>query len=150
MSEHVFVQMLFDPGPAQVRVPRRPARRSRYAAAPRGVCWRCWQPARQVVFSPADYAELLGLYLGAGSICELARTQRLRLFLDARNTRTVAETDALLRRCFPDNRIGRFAPGDGSTVVLWVYHSHLGCLFPQRERPIVLEPWQETLLDVES
>jgi hypothetical protein len=36
----------------------------------------------------------------------------------------------------------------GSTVVLWVYHRHLSCLFPQHgpgkkhERPIELEPWQ--------
>jgi hypothetical protein len=119
------------------------------------VCWRCWHPSRQVVFSPSDYAELLGLYLGDGYIGELARTERLRLFLDARHTRIVAETDALLRRCFPDNRIGRLAPGAASMVVLWVFHSHLGCLFPQHgpgkkhERPIVLEPWQKALLDAE-
>ena len=37
-------------------------------------------------------------------------------------------------------------------VVLWVYHGHLSCLFPQHgaakkhERPIVLESWQSDLV----
>ena len=34
--------------------------------------------------SDPDYAELLGLYLGDGNISQLARTQSLRISLDAR------------------------------------------------------------------
>ena len=115
-------------------------------------CPRCWRPARPVDLDAAGYAELLGLNLGDGCIAKLPRTERLRLFLDARYTRVVAETEALLRRAFPANRVGRLLRHDGSMVVLWVYHGHLSCLFPQHgegkkhDRPIVLEPWQEALV----
>jgi hypothetical protein len=115
-------------------------------------CWRCWRPARRVRFTPTDYAELLGLYLGDGYIGALPRTERLRIFLDARYPLVVDETEALLRRCFPANRVGRLSRHSGAMVVLWTYHGHLSCLFPQHgsgkkhERPIVLEPWQETLV----
>lgn len=155
---------LFDAGITDTEVARRLGvprstvrdwRRPRYVAAERGVCWRCWRATRRVVFSPSDYAELLGLYLGDGYIGELPRTQRLRIFLDARYPTIVSETDALLRRCFPDNRIGRLARHGGAMVVLWVYHGHLSCLFPQHgpgkkhERSVALEPWQEALVEAE-
>jgi hypothetical protein len=115
-------------------------------------CARCWRPTRPVWFEPADYAELLGLYLGDGYIGTLPRTQRLRIFLDARYAMVVEETAALLQRCFPANRVGRLSRHDGSMTVLWVYHAHLSCLFPQHgagkkhDRPIVLEPWQEQII----
>jgi hypothetical protein len=102
-----------------------------------------------VRFTPADYAELLGLYLGDGYIGVLLRTERLRIFLDARYPVVVDETEALLRRCFPANRVGRLSRHAGAMVVVWTYNRHLSCLFPQHgagkkhERPIVLEPWQE-------
>jgi hypothetical protein len=82
-------------------------RNPRYVPKPREVCWRCWRPTRAMLFSDADYAELLGLYLGDGYVCALPR------------------------------------------------HSHLSCLFPQHgagkkhERSIVLEPWQQSLLEAE-
>jgi hypothetical protein len=78
----------------------------------------------------------------------MARTQGLRLSLDAKYAVMNAEIEALLRRCFPENRVGRQLQDHGSTVVLWVYNSHLSCLFPQagpgkkHERPIGLEEWQ--------
>jgi hypothetical protein len=115
-------------------------------------CERCWRPTRPVRFTPADYAELLGLYLGDGYICALPRTERLRIFLDARYPVVVEETEALLRRCFPANRLGRLSRHAGAMVVLWIYNGHLSCVFPQHgagkkhERPIVLEPWQEALV----
>jgi hypothetical protein len=130
-------------------------RRPRYLPEPREACWRCWRPTKPMAFAPADYAELLGLYLGDGHISALARTQRLRIFLDARHVTIVDEAEALLRRCFPDNRVGRISPPGKRMVVLFVYQSHLTCLFPQHgpgkkhERPIVLEPWQESLVEAE-
>jgi hypothetical protein len=48
-------------------------------APPRAQCWRCWRPTRRIVSTAADYAELLGLYLGDGHISPMARTERLRL-----------------------------------------------------------------------
>jgi hypothetical protein len=115
-------------------------------------CHRCWLPTRRVRFVAAEYAELLGLYLGDGYICRLPRTERLRIFLDARYATIVRETEALLTRCFPANRIGRLWRHSGAMAVLWVYHRHLSCLFPQHgsgkkhERAIALESWQEALV----
>jgi Homeodomain-like domain len=127
-------------------------RRPRYQGAPRVACPRCWRLTRPIDLRPEDYAELLGLYLGDGHITELARTQRLRIFLDARYPVIVDETEALLRRGFQRNRVGRLVRYDGTMVVLSTYHSHLACLFPQHgagkkhERPMRLERWQEDLV----
>jgi hypothetical protein len=128
-------------------------RRPRYVRRSRVErCARCWRPTRPVRLAPADYAELLGLYLGDGYIAALPRTERLRIFLDSRYPAVVDEAEALLRRCLPANRVGRLSRHEGAMVVLWIYHAHLSCLFPQHgpgkkhERPIVLEPWQEALV----
>ena len=105
-----------------------------------------------VVFPDDDYAELLGLYLGDGHIAALARTQKLRISLDARHVEVVADTEALLRRCFPNNRVGRVHACGGTNVIPHVYHAHLRCLFPQagagkkHDRPIRLEAWQEAIV----
>jgi hypothetical protein len=139
----------------RLAVPRttvRDWRRPRYV--PRGdrersICPRCWRPTPRIVFSEADYAELLGLYLGDGHIAAMARTEFLRISLDAKYPNSNDEIEALLRRSFPVNRVGRLLCDHGSTVVLYVYSSHLSCLFPQagtgkkHERRIRLEPWQE-------
>jgi hypothetical protein len=82
----------------------------------------------------------------------MPRSERLRLSLDARYPTVVAESEALLRRVFPECRVGRVVADRGSAVMLWVYHRHLSCLFPQHgpgkkhERPIELEPWQHGLV----
>jgi hypothetical protein len=129
------------------RKPRYVPRRGSDSACP-----RCGKRSRRIVFSPEEYAELLGLYLGDGHITRMARTQRLRICLDARYATVVREADQLLRRCFPDNPVGRVHLHDGAEVVLGVYSSHLGCLFPQagsgkkHERRIRLEPWQADLV----
>src|SRR5436190_11966629 len=51
---------------------------------PLETCPRCWQAAKPMRFTPGDYTELLGLYLGDGCISEGPRAQRLRLHLDAK------------------------------------------------------------------
>jgi hypothetical protein len=137
-------------------LPRTTVRDMRWATArpdARPRCPRCWRPTRPVRFTCGDYAELLGLYLGDGHIAQSARTQKLRLSLDARYPTVVLEAEALLRRCFPGNRVGRVVADGGSTVIPHVHHAHLACLFPQagpgkkHERRIVLEPWQQALVD---
>lgn len=73
--------------------------------------------------------------------------------LDARYAGIVADAEALLARCFPGNRVGRVTACGGTNVIPHVHHAHLSCLFPQagpgkkHERPIVLEPWQQALVD---
>jgi hypothetical protein len=52
----------------------------------------------------ADYAELLGLYLGDGHITRMARTQRLRLMLDAKYPVIVEDAADLLHRVAPWNK----------------------------------------------
>ena len=124
-------------------------------AAGVATCPRCWTPMRALSVSAPDYAELLGLYLGDGYVSHSARTERLRIYLDSRYTVVVDEAEALLRRCFPDNRVGRSMGEGGTMVVLSVYHRHLSRLLPQHgpgkrhERPIVLEPWQHAILEAE-
>jgi hypothetical protein len=104
-------------------------------------------------FTPGEYAELLGLYLGDGHISDGARTQRLRISFDARHEQLLADAQSLLERCFAENRVGVVHADGGATAVLWVYSSHLGCLFPQcgtgkkHDRPILLEPWQRDLVE---
>lgn len=110
-------------------------------------CWRCWRPSRPQRFTFADYAELLGLYLGDGSISRHPRAYRLRITLDARYPNVVDEAGALVARVFGSNRCGRVVRRDGA-VDLSVYSAHLPCLLPQHGpgkkhlRPIRLELWQ--------
>ena len=124
-------------------VPKRPA-----SAA----CPRCGARSRRIVTEPETYVELLGLCLGDGHIAGLARTQRLRICLDAKYPDIVAAAEALMQRCFPDNTVRRVHFHDGREVVLDVYSSHLVCLFAQHgpgkkhERPIRPAPWQEALV----
>jgi hypothetical protein len=67
----------------------------------------------------------------------------------------VDDSEALLRRCFPNNRVGRVVFHDGGVVVIHVYCGHLACLFPQHgpgkkhERPILLEDWQRAIVEAE-
>lgn len=129
---------------------RRPRYRRR---APVERCARCWRPSRPVRFTDADYSELLATYLGDGSISEGPRTQRLRVTLDSKYPEIISETRALLSRCFPQNAVGEVpAPG---CVQVYVYSSHLACLFPQHgpgkkhDRAIRLEDWQATILAAE-
>lgn len=141
----------------RIGVPRRTVRDWRVPsyvprANARAVCLRCWQPTSKVAFSPEDYAELLGLYLGDGHITEMARAQRLRLTLDAKYPLIVREASELIARIVPQNKVGSQTRHQGRMVTLHAYHGHWTCLFPQHgpgkkhERPIELEPWQEELL----
>jgi hypothetical protein len=138
-----------------VRDWREPRYVPKRAEAALQTCPRCWTASRPITCTPADYAELLGLYLGDGYISHGPRTQRLRIYLDARYTVVVNEAEALLRRCFPANQVGRVLGKDGTMIVLSNYHRHLACLFPQHgpgkkhERRIVLESWQQAIVTAE-
>jgi len=120
---------------------------------PTDICPRCWRAAKPMYFTAADYAELLGLYLGDGYISEAARTTRLRITLDLKYPQIIGEAHALVERCFPSNRVDVQRGGmTGRCVNVSVYSLHLSCLFPQHgpgvkhARRIALEPWQEALV----
>jgi Homeodomain-like domain len=141
----------------QLGVPRttvRDWRRPSYVKkGPAAHCPRCWLPSRPIALDAGDYAELLGLYLGDGCINPTARSQRLRISLDAAYAGIIENTAALLARGFPANQVGRTVFDNGATVVVHVYSSHLTCLFPQHgpgkkhHRRIVLEGWQQELVE---
>ena len=118
------------------------------------ICPRCWRPSlRPIVFSAADYSELLALYLGDGHIVRTGRSDRLRIFLDTRYTEIISDARALLRRCFPAHSVGVSRSRKGTTTIVSLYSTHLACLFPQHapggkhDRSIVLEPWQADILE---
>lgn len=119
------------------------------------LCPRCWRRARPMSFSAADYAQLLGLYLGDGHISRVGRTERLRLFLDSKYPMVVADVRELLVRCFSGNRPGAQFVHEGRMTVLSVYSCHVPCLFPQHgaglkhNRAIALEAWQEAIIEQE-
>lgn len=130
----------------------RDIRRPRRTTVSGANCPRCWRSTKPTWFSDDDYAELLGLYLGDGCIAQLPRTQRLRLSFDARYPGIVRDARYLLNRCFPSQVSGELRVAGKATVVVWIYSSHLACLFPQHglgkkhNRAIALEPWQETVV----
>jgi len=55
-----------------------------YVPATASSCPMCGERSRSIVLDAEIYAELLGLYIGDGHITNMIRTQRLRLFLDAK------------------------------------------------------------------
>jgi len=116
-------------------------------------CPRCWRWAKPMRFTSEDYAELLALYLGDGSISACARTNRLRIVLDQKYPRVVAEARQLLERCFPTNSVHVGKGSKGRCLSVSVYSSHLLCLFPQHgeglkhNRRIALETWQRAHID---
>jgi hypothetical protein len=118
-------------------------------------CPRCWRAARPIRFTPDDYAELLGFYLGDGCISDLARTQRLRISLDSKYPGIIESAQGLLARCFPANPVDVIPYHDGACVNVSIHSRHLACAFPQHgpgkkhERRIELEPWQEAILRAE-
>jgi len=118
-------------------------------------CPRCWRAGKRVDLCDADYAELLGHYLGDGCISAAPRTERLRLALDARYRVILTEARELLIRGFPASSVGTVFADDGATATLSVYSSHLSCLFPQNgsgkkhERRIALERWQSDTVAAE-
>jgi Homeodomain-like domain len=112
-------------------------------------CPRCWQAAKPIRFTPEDYAELLGLYLGDGCISRAPRAFRLRIALDAKYADVIEEARKLLVRCFPENSVDVVRKHvTGKCVNVSTYSKHLPCLFPQHgpgtkhRRAIELEPWQ--------
>jgi hypothetical protein len=116
-------------------------------------CPRCWRAARPMFFTPAHYSELLAVYLGDGCISVGPRTACLRVMLDAKYPGIVADVQALVRQCFPSNKVGVVNRYEGRMATVYVYSSHLICLFPQHgagkkhERPIRLEPWQRAQVE---
>lgn len=111
-------------------------------------CPRC----EDGVLDGAAYSELLGWYLGDGHISRQRRgVFGLHIVDDDRYPEDLDGIAELMRRVKPGARPHR-RHQQGCTIVT-VSWKHWPCLFPQHgpgrkhHRPILLEPWQRTLVE---
>ncbi|GAA2428814.1 hypothetical protein GCM10010421_15840 [Streptomyces glaucus] len=135
---------------------------------PRGTIswWRCEdRKARGEVYrQPTDcpvctdreldqtaYSYLLGLYLGDGHIVSKHKQRHLSIFCNAAQTGLVAAAEDAMRRVMSTPSIGRHRKT--GCIEVKSYTGHWTCVFPQHgpgrkhERRIVLEPWQQAVVD---
>jgi hypothetical protein len=125
------------------------ARRGECPGRPPSVCYRCGDAEPDL----AAYAYLLGLYLGDGHIIQYAkhRTPSLVITCDDKWPGLMGAAEDAIRAVFPGHRPCRVRSTGCHNVK--VYSKHLWCLFPQHgpgrkhERRIVLEPWQQRIVD---
>ncbi|MFI7100327.1 helix-turn-helix domain-containing protein [Streptomyces sp. NPDC050161] len=101
----------------------------------------------------AAYAYLLALYLGDGHIIRYSghRVPSLMITCGDDWPGLMDACEAAMRAVFPDNSVCRVRKTGCHNVK--IYSAHLWCMFPQHgegkkhERPIVLEPWQQQIVD---
>lgn len=110
-------------------------------------CPRCTgRPLRE-----AAYAYLLGLYLGDGHIVSKPKQHHLSISCNAAQTGLIAAAEEAMRRVMPLPSVK--ARQRAGCVEVKSYTMHWTCVFPQHgpgkkhERRIVLEPWQQTIVD---
>jgi len=123
--------------------------RSKINSSPDRRCPFCDRPARPVD-RPADYAYLLGVYLGDGHLLTTGRVPVLKVACDLRYPGLIAEVGEAMRAC--GARVVGHQHRDGRDDVrsFWM---HWPCLLPQHgpgkkhERAIRLEPWQQRVVD---
>lgn len=112
------------------------------------VCPRCSEPG---AFPPGHYAALLGFYLGDGCLSTFRGKVVLRISCDHALPLIIEDVTSLVATMAPHRTVFHVpAPG---TVVVQAGWKHWLCLFPQHgpgrkhERTIVLEPWQQEIVD---
>jgi Helix-turn-helix domain len=117
-----------------------------------GPCPRCWRRGRNLDIARADYAYLLGVYLGDGCISHFARSECLRISCDSKYPRVIEEIEGALTRVLRSSKVGRQYAHEGANTILRVYANHLSCLFPQhgpgkkKHRRVALEDWQREMV----
>ena len=117
-------------------------------------CEQCGSAPHRFEDLSTAYAYLLGLYLGDGCISEGTRgVFRLRIALDMKYPRIVAECAAAMEAVVPWNRVHQqLTPKN--YVEVHAYSKSWPCLLPQHgpgkkhERKIALADWQEELVDL--
>ncbi|BBZ59481.1 helix-turn-helix domain-containing protein [Mycolicibacterium monacense] len=97
------------------------------------------------------YCYLLGLYLGDGCISRSGRVWRLRITLDDKYPSIITRCREAINLLMPSQRAASLQRA--GCVEVSLYSKHWPCFFPQHgvgrkhQRAIVLEPWQQTLVD---
>jgi hypothetical protein len=112
-------------------------------------CFRC---ADEPPGAPAGYVYLLGQYLGDGHIRRNGRSLTLSIFCCNDYPRIMADVSAAMASALG---AGVFDNPKTGCVAVESTTRHWACLFPQHgpgmkhTRPIVLEPWQQELVDAD-
>src|SRR3954470_1832833 len=121
-------------------------------------CARCGGHHDLARLPAVTYAYALGMYLGDGCILKHPRgVWRLEIALDAIYPGIIAECAAAFRDLRRESRVAVVADhGRGRFVLVRSYSKSWPCLFPQHgpgrkhERPIVLEPWQDEIVEAQA
>jgi len=118
---------------------------------PASTCVRC-QPKPGTPTPAATYGYVLGVYLGDGCISAYRKgVFGLRIACADAWPGLTKECSEAIRRLRPSHSVS-LVPRQGCTMVT-AYWKHWPCLFPQHgpgmkhTRPIVLEPWQQQIVD---
>jgi hypothetical protein len=102
----------------------------------------------------AEYAYLLGLYLGDGCVSEGPRTYCLRFFLDAAYPGIVVRCRDALEAIRPHQRAWARLSKTSRCYVVAMYSNHWPCLLPQHgpgrkhQRRIALVGWQADIIEI--
>jgi hypothetical protein len=102
----------------------------------------------------AAYSYVLAMYLGDGSISRARRVWRLRITLDQKYPAIIERCCEALEVLMPGQHAGTVKKVGCFDVSL--YSKHWPCLFPQHgpgrkhDRRIILEPWQQAIVDKET
>jgi hypothetical protein len=104
-----------------------------------------------------EYSYLLGMYLGDGCISKAPKeVYKLRVFCDDKYVGIINELHTVITAVMPESRVSTiWKIAGGHCAEVYSYSKAWPCLFPQHgpghkhERPIVLEPWQERIVDAE-
>lgn len=102
-----------------------------------------------------EYSYLLGSYLGDGCISAAPRRVfKLRIACDMAYPWIIEEVVAAMADVMPTSTVGtQSAIGGGNGAEVYSYSKAWPCLFPQHgpgpkhKRPIVLEAWQQEIVD---
>jgi hypothetical protein len=101
----------------------------------------------------ADYAYLLGFYLGDGTISRgRKRVFKLRIFTDLRYRAVIAECMVAMAAVMPSSRVGIHRHGPGECAEIHSHSRAWPCLIPQygpgpkHERRIELTDWQQHIV----
>jgi hypothetical protein len=113
-------------------------------------CFRC-RPGVENPTDPAQYAYLLGLYLGDGHLVTTARVPVLRIYCSDAWPDLIVACEKAMKQVLASSVQRTRKQG---CVGVQSYGKHWPCLLPQHgpgkkhERPIVLAGWQRTIVEV--
>ena len=119
-------------------------------------CAECGHPLHAFDELPVrEYAYLLGMYLGDGTITRYKRCYALVVVMDRRYTGIIAEVASAIRAVMPASLASIYPHPQHNCVRIVSYSKAWPCLFPQHgpgrkhERKIELAPWQEAIIERE-